>query len=358
MKIVVLCGGISTERDVSIISGTEVCKALRMRGHRAVLLDVFCGTETDPTLGEAAARDDLGSVFPEEYDVAAAAAAIRAMNPRLPAMIAEKDRPFFGPDVLKLCRLCDVVFCALHGQNGENGKVQAALDLCQVKYTGTGSVGSAIAMDKGLSKILLNAAHVPTPHGVTIRKKSHFRDLAAYTMKFPVVDKPASGGSSVGVFIVYDQETYEKALRDAFEIEDELIVEDYVKGREFSVSVIDGKALPVIEIAPVTGFYDYKNKYTPGGAIETCPANIPHRLSEQMQRYAETGYAALRLEGYGRLDFMMNENGDLYCLEANTLPGMTPTSLMPQEAAQAGMDFPTLCEELIRVSLRKYSEGT
>ena len=349
MKIVVLCGGISTEREISIISGTEVCRALRKKGHRAVMVDVFCGTE-DPAPVPA---DDH---FPEDYDVAAAAAAIREKSPLIPKLLADKNRQFFGPHVIELCREADIVFCALHGQNGENGKVQAALDLCRVRYTGTGSVGSAIAMDKGLTKILLNAHHVPTPHGVVIRKKNHYRDIAAYTMKFPVVVKPANGGSSVGVYIVHNQEDYETALKEAFLLEDELIVEDYIKGREFSVSVIDGKALPVIEIAPVEGFYDYKNKYTPGGAIETCPANLPHRVAEQMQRYAELGFKALRLQAYARLDFMMNENGDLYCLEANTLPGMTPTSLMPQEAAQAGMDFPTLCEELIRVSVQKYTE--
>ncbi len=344
MKIVVLCGGTSTEREISILSGTEVVKALRSKGHYAVLADVYGGIPENP-------GEDL---FPEEYDIASAIEEIHSFTGEIPNWQADPKRGFFGPGVIDLCRSSDIVFLALHGQNGENGKVQAVFDLYGIRYTGTGTLGSAIAMDKAISKMILKDHHIPTPHGVKLCKSNHLTDLAAYTMKFPVVVKPVAGGSSVGVYIVEDQEAYETALKDAFSYEDEVVVEDYIKGREFSVSVIDGKALPVIEIAPLTGFYDYKNKYTPGAAVETCPANIPHRLAEQMQRYAEIGYEALRLEAYARLDFMMNENGDIYCLEANTLPGMTATSLMPQEAAQVGMDFPTLCEELIRVSLQKY----
>lgn len=344
MNIVVLCGGISTEREISIISGTGVCRALRSKGHRAVLIDVFGGDEAA----------DLCGAFPEEYDVDAAAEKIRSFDSRLEEMKADASRAFFGPNVLELCRKCDIVFLALHGENGENGKVQAAFDLFGIRYTGTGHIGSAIAMDKGITKIMLKDANIPTPHGVMLKKDSYLTDIAAYTMKFPVVVKPCNGGSSVGVSIVDNQEDYEKALREAFALEDEIVVEDFVKGREFSDSVIDGQALPVIEIAPIKGFYDYKNKYTPGSAIETCPANIPHKYAEMMQRYSEAGFRTLALDAYARFDFIMNENGDIYCLEANTLPGMTSTSLMPQEAAQAGMDYPTLCEELIRVSLSKY----
>ncbi|MCI1721950.1 MAG: D-alanine--D-alanine ligase [Lachnospiraceae bacterium] len=346
MNIAVLCGGISTEREISIVSGTGVCKALRTKGHRAVLVDVFCGD----------AKADLNDAFPENYDVDRAAADISAFNDKIEEMKADASRAFFGPNVLEICKASDIVFLALHGENGENGKVQAAFDLFRIQYTGTGHVGSAIAMDKGITKIMLRDANIPTPHGVMLKKESYLTDIEAYTMKFPVVVKPCNGGSSVGVRIVYTQEEYEKALKEAFRLEDEIVVEDYIKGREFSVSVIDGHALPVIEIAPIKGFYDYKNKYTPGSTIETCPANIPHKTAEMMQRYTEAGYRTLALDAYGRFDFMMNENGDVYCLEANTLPGMTPTSLMPQEAAQTGMDYPTLCEELIRVSMKKYSE--
>ena len=150
------------------------------------------------------------------------------------------------------------------------------------------------------------------------------------------------------------QKEYEQALKDAYSYEDEVVIEEYIKGREFSVAVVDGKAYPVIEIAPIQGFYDYKNKYQAGSTIETCPAELSPELTEKMQHYAEAGAKALFMEGYCRLDFMMKENGDMYCLEANTLPGMTPTSLIPQEARVLGIDYPTLCEKLIEVSLRKY----
>lgn len=343
MNIVVLAGGTSTERDVSIVSGTGVCKALRAKSHRAILIDVFFGKEnTDPE-----------QPFPETYDVDQEAKYIRSFNSQVDE--AKQGRDFFGPHVIELCKAADMVFLALHGENGENGKVQAAFDLFNIHYTGTGCLGSALSMDKGLAKIVLDAAGVPTPRGITLHKSSYKRELAAYTMKFPVVVKPCCGGSSVGVYIVENQDDYEKALKDAFFYENEIVVEDYIKGREFSVGIIDEKALPVIEIAPLKGFYDYENKYKPGSTIETCPANLSEPIARKMQEYAETGMKALSIQAYGRLDFLMNENEDLYCLEANTLPGMTPTSLLPQEAAAIGMDFPTLCEELIRISLKKYT---
>lgn len=342
MNIVVLAGGISTERDVSIVSGIGVCKALRSRSHRAILLDVFFGKE--PLEPEQA--------FPEVYDVDSEAAYIRSFNDQVDAQKGKRD--FFGPNVLSLCKAADMVFLALHGENGENGKVQAAFDLFGIKYTGTGYLSSALCMDKGLAKVVMNASGVPTPRGITLKKNNHKKGLSAYTMKFPVVVKPCCGGSSVGVSIVENQKDYEKALEDAFSYENEIVVEDYIHGREFSVGVINGKALPIIEIAPITGFYDYENKYKPGSTIETCPANLPEKITRKMQEYAEMAFKALGMDSYGRLDFLMNENEDLYCLEANSLPGMTPTSLLPQEAAVLGMDYPTLCEELIRVSLEKY----
>lgn len=342
MNIVVLAGGISTERDVSIVSGTGVCKALRSKSHRAILLDVYFGKE----------NLDWEQAFPEHYDVDAESDYIKGFNNQVSSV--KGTRNFFGPNVIKLCQAADMVFLALHGENGENGKVQAAFDLFGIKYTGTGYLSSAICMDKGLAKIMLDSKHVPTPRGIVLNKHNHKTELSAYTMKFPVVVKPCCGGSSVGVSIVDNQNDYEKALKDAFSYEDEIVVEDYIKGREFSVGVINGSALPVIEIAPLSGFYDYENKYKPGSTIETCPANLSEHITKKMQEYAELGCKALNIDSYARLDFLMTENEDIYCLEANTLPGMTPTSLLPQEAAVLGMDYPTLCEELIRVSMAKY----
>ena len=267
-------------------------------------------------------------------------------------------RSFFGPNVLELCQAADIVFMGLHGSNGEDGKVQATFDLMGIRYTGTGYLSSAMAMDKGITKQMFRMHQVPTPGGTTMQKNSRTESLEELGMEFPVVVKTCCGGSSVGVYIANNQEEYVQALEEAFGYENEVIIEEYIKGREFSVGVVDGKAYPVIEIAPLQGFYDYKNKYQPGSTIETCPAEISPELTEKMQRYAEAGAKALSMESYCRLDFMMKENGEMYCLEANTLPGMTPTSLLPQEAQVLGMDFPALCEELIRVSLKKYeTEG-
>lgn len=343
MKIVVLAGGTSTEREISIVSGTGICKALRQKGHQAVLMDIFCGDE----------KVDWENPFPEEYDVDAASAYMSSFNPELENMKKER-RNFFGPNVLALCEQADIVFLGLHGANGEDGKVQAAFDLIGIKYTGTGYLSSALAMDKGITKQMFLMHDVPTPKGTSMKKAHAVRDVKELGMEFPVVVKTCCGGSSVGVYIAADQAEYEKALEDAYSYEDEVVIEEYIKGREFSVAVVDGRAYPVIEIAPLQGFYDYKNKYQPGSTIETCPAELSVELTEKMQRYAEAGARALGLEGYCRLDFMMKENGDMYCLEANTLPGMTPTSLIPQEAQVLGIDYPSLCELLIEVSMKKY----
>lgn len=344
MRVVVLAGGISTERDVSIVSGTLVCKALREKGHQAILLDVFFGNE----------EIDMNDIFTSEYNVDDNVAYIKSFNDKMDQIIKER-LDFFGPNVIEVCQAADIVFLALHGEQGENGKVQAAFDLHGIKYTGSGYLSSALAMDKGLTKKLFEASGVPTPSGFLLEKANYSTNLADYQMEFPVVVKPCCGGSSVGVDIAYNQADYEKAVAYAFTYEKEIVVEQYVEGREFSVGVIDHEAYPVIEIAPVEGFYDYKNKYSVGAAIETCPAKLTKEQSDKMQGYALRGMDTLYIEGYARLDFMMNEAGEMFCLEANTLPGMTPTSLLPQEAQAAGLDFPALCEKLIEVSLKKYN---
>ena len=344
MKIVVLAGGISTEREISIVSGTQVCKALRSRGHQAILVDVYFGREdADPM-----------QAFTDEYDVDAAAAYARSFDSQVEKSIQE-GKAFFGTNVIALCQAADVVFLALHGENGENGKVQAAFDLLGIRYTGSGYLGSAIAMDKGLSKQLFWQNEVPTPAGFILRKGEDI-SLEAHGMTLPCVVKPCCGGSSVGVTIPKTQEEYEAAVVDAFSYEDVIVVEEYIKGREFSVGVVDGIAYPIIEIAPISGFYDYKNKYQPGSTIETCPAKLPEETAVRMQRHAEAACASVGIEGYARVDFMLDDRtGEDYALEVNTLPGMTPTSLMPQEAQAIGYSFPQLCEWILNVSMKKYA---
>lgn len=343
MRIVVLAGGTSTERDVSIVSGTGICSGLRARGHQAILADVFCGMD----------QVNWEDPFPEEYDVEAASAYIRSFNHKLEEMKRQR-RDFFGPNIIELCKKADFVFLGLHGANGEDGRIQAAFDLMGIRYTGTGYLSSAMAMDKGVTKWMFQMHGVPVPGGVTMKKKNRKEDLAELGLAFPVVVKTCCGGSSIGVYIVQNQEEYLKALDAAFSYEEEVVVEEYICGTEYTVAVVDGKAYPVVQIVPCEGFYDYENKYKPGAVKETCPAPISRELTKRLQDYAVKGYRALGLESYARLDFIVTDDEKIYCLEANTLPGMTPTSLIPQEAAVLGMDYPTLCEELIRVSQKKY----
>lgn len=341
MKIVVLAGGISTERDVSLSSGTGIYKALREKGHQTILVDVFLGYTGDMS-GDVFALDkdwaaDMRGVATEISDISE----ILAMRP-------DYKKNFFGPNVIELCQQADVVFMALHGAEGENGKIQAYFDLMGIRYTGTTHVSSAIAMDKSIAKELFRQNGIPTPEGIHLKKQ----ECDPKTVPFPLVVKCCNGGSSVGTFIVEKEEDYEAAKVEAFGYDEEIIIEQYIKGREFSVGVIDGKALPVIEIAPISGFYDYKNKYQAGSTVETCPAELSEVLTKRMQGYAEDVFKALRLRNYARMDFMLAKDGSMYCLEANTLPGMTPTSLLPQEAQAIGVSYGDLCEWLIEISLR------
>ena len=277
---------------------------------------------------------------------------IEEKNPdieKIKALRPDGAKNFFGPNVIPICQAADVVFLALHGENGENGKIQACFDLMGITYTGTNYLSSAISMNKGISKELFAANGIPTPWGFRLKKG----ETGEKKTVFPCIVKACSGGSSVGVAIAGSEDDYEAALAEAFAYDDEVIVEQYISGREFSVGVMDGKALPVIEIAPLTGFYDYKNKYQPGTTVETCPADIPEEKSKELQACAEKVFAALRLESYARMDFRMNQEGEIFCLEANTLPGMTPISLLPQEAAAVGMDFGDLCERILESALHK-----
>ena len=342
MKIVVLAGGISTERDVSLITGKMVYQALKENGHQVVLLDVFMGY-----------KEDYTDIFAVEKDWAASVGAIAETDPDIEAIKKKRGGTgFFGPNVMNICHQADIVFMGLHGENGEDGKVQAALDLEGIKYTGTGPLGAAVSMDKGLSKQIFAGSGIPTPQGYTLKKGDELPEDVIY----PAVVKACNGGSSVGVYMANNTQECLNAMEQAYAYDSQVIVEQYIKGREFSVGVIEGKALPIIEIAPLQGFYDYKNKYQAGSTIETCPAQISGDLTKQMQKLAEQTYEALHIESYARIDFMMNENGEMFCLEANTLPGMTPTSLLPQEAKEIGYDFGKLCEWLIEVSLRKYEK--
>ena len=341
MNIVVLAGGTSTERDVSLVSGMGIYKALERKGHNCMLLDVFLGYD----------GDDWRDVWDMDRDWTASIEAIKNENPDIEAVKALRpdwQQSFFGPHVIDICRTADIVFMALHGENGENGKIQACFDLNGIRYTGTDYVSSAISMNKGITKDLFHAAGISTPAGVRVRRGA---DIPV-DFPLPCIAKACSGGSSVGCAIAHDKAEYKEAIKEAFRYDDEIIIEQYIDGREFSVGVIDGKALPVIEIAPIEGFYDYKNKYQAGSTIETCPAELDEKITKDMQEAAEEAVRVLRLKVYARFDYMLDKDGKFYCLEANTLPGMTPTSLLPQEAAAIGIDFDELCQLIVNISVR------
>ncbi len=357
MKIVVLAGGISTERDVSLSSGSLIYRYLKERGHQAILLDVFLGY----------AGNDAETIFEKEIDWAAEIGHVAEESPdieQIKAMRSDWKKNFFGPNVISVCQAADVVFMGLHGENGENGRIQACFDLMGIRYTGTDYVSSALCMDKGLAKELFAFHGIPTPQGIRLKKsglEAHLENCAkdgkvgaadGINLSLPLVVKACSGGSSVGVYIVREDKEYEAALREAFRFDEEVIIERYIKGREFSVGVMEDKALPIIEIAPKEGFYSYKNKYQAGSTVETCPAKISAEKTEEIKMWAEKAFRVLRLKNYARMDFMMSETGEIFCLEANTLPGMTPTSLLPQEAAAAGLSFGELCEKIIAAALR------
>lgn len=346
MKIIVLAGGLSTERDVSLSSSAGICKTLLEKGHDAFLLDVYLGLPDAP--------ENLEEVFTLPGHGLEAAKNIGTTEPDIEAVKASrKDQSncFLGPNVIELCRMADMTFLGLHGGEGENGKLQATFDLLGIKYTGPSSLGCAVAMDKGLTKQIFKQSGIDTPPGTSIYKWDENKSLESRNLTLPVVIKPCSGGSSIGVYIVHTEEEYEEALNNSFRYEDEVVVESYIRGREFSCGIIDGRALTPIEIIPKTGFFDYANKYQAGATEEVCPADISEEVSDRMKELTRRAYHALKLNVYSRVDFLMDQDENLYCLEVNTLPGMTSGSLLPKEALAEGIAYGDLCELIIHKSL-------
>ncbi|MEZ5405262.1 MAG: D-alanine--D-alanine ligase [Verrucomicrobiia bacterium] len=288
MKIVVLKGGISAEREVSLRSGAAVAKALREKGHEVSELDVVS----------------------EEFGVP----------------------------------VCDVVFIALHGTFGEDGQVQAILDKQNLIYTGCGQMASEKAFDKVVSKEIFVNHEVPTP-AFEICKKGQHPSLA-----LPFVVKPSRQGSSVGISRVMSQEKVDSALTLAFQYDDEVIVEQMIVGKELTVGILGDQALPVVHIEPQEGFYDYQNKYTSGRTLYHCPANLSKSVKEAVQEAALSAHRALGCEVYSRVDVLLDEQERPWVLEANTIPGMTETSLLPKAAAAAGIGFADLCERIVFLS--------
>lgn len=447
MKIVVLCGGLSTERKISFSSGTKVCAALRAKGHQAVLIDLFMGVEgvdgfdaedaenrmkevqgASVSAKTAFAGDDNHSAeagLHRKHKVEVGlhrklAGLFEDLPPLKPvefdgkAPDLEKVRrsrkwqspSLFGRGVLEICQMADVVFIALHGMNGEDGRVQATFDMLGIPYTGSGYLGAAMAMDKMITKQLVRAQGVPTP----VWKEFHLRkpvmaaqaskdamqeskqapqacedapqssanapqvgenasqsstnapqasedasqiDEIVAQLRVPCVVKTPTGGSSVGVVIVREEGQLRPAVEECLRYGTDLLVEQYIEGREFTCAVLGDRALPSVEIAPLTDFYNYENKYKAGATQEICPGRCTPEVEEKMHEIALTVHRTLGLRTYSRSDFMVDADDNVWFLEVNTLPGMTPTSLVPQEAAAVGISYEELCEQIVEDALKR-----
>ncbi len=355
MKIIVLAGGYSNERDVSLSSGASICRALRERGHKAYLLDAFLGLEYP--------SDRLSEVFDLPDGGLGIAADVHTKEPDLDALWDSRPGDlagYLGPNVLKLCGMADITFLALHGGIGENGKLQAAFDVLGIRYTGPNSLGCALAMDKGVTKEIFRMQGIPSPAGTNLRRRNKNTPLSSLGLRLPVVVKPCSGGSSLGVHIARTKEEYRKAIEESFAREEEIVIETFIDGREYACGIFDGKALPLVEIIPKDGFFDYLHKYQLGAADEICPAqSLNSEQTAFIQAAGEKAFAALRLDVYSRADFIVDNNtGECYCLEVNSLPGMTSASLLPKAAKAAGYEYGEFCELIIQKSIEtRYQLG-
>jgi D-alanine-D-alanine ligase len=331
MKITVLMGGTSSERNVSLASGIRIVKALRDRKHTVTALDPARGV-----ISEAEERElSTGKVGTEPPSLESLSKfAEGTFLPNLTSMKEIKD--------------ADVAFLALHGGQGEDGTIQALLDMAHVKYTGSGHLSSALAMDKDLSKKLFRAAEVKTADWLMAPVPT---EKVEGMLGLPVIVKPSKQGSTVGLTLVKKRDGIVPAIEEATKYDDEVMIERFVPGRELTVGVLGDIALPVGEIISKHEIYDYECKYTAGMATEEFPARLLPEATERVQQQALAAFKALKLRGYARIDFRLTSEGEFYCLEANTLPGMTELSLIPQGAAAMGIKFPELCERIVKLAL-------
>ncbi len=338
MKITVLMGGASSERNVSLASGMRIVTALRSRGH-----DV---TAFDPSRGmiDAKAERELSEK------------GVGTEPPSLEAL-AKSTGGSFLPALETYTELAsaDVVFLALHGGQGEDGTLQALLDMAHISYTGSGHLASALAMDKDLSKKLFRVAGVQTADWLMAPASI---DEVERALGLPVVVKPSKQGSTVGLTVVKERGQFEEAVKEAWRFDDEVMIEKFILGRELTVGVLGDQPLPVGEIKPKHEIYDYECKYTVGMAEEEFPAQLSATTTAEMQRQAVAAFRALKLGGCARVDFRLafpddgEGEGEFYCLEVNTLPGMTELSLIPLGAAAMGLSFADLCEEIVNLARR------
>ncbi len=345
MKITVLAGGLSHEREVSLSSGSLIAGALVRKGHEVCLVDLYTGRAIDGS-EPAFTRNPI-----EPYCVSRTVPDLDALK----ALTGNGERRI-GAGVPELCHAADAVFIALHGDVGENGQLQAFLDMEGIPYTGSGYAGSLLAMDKDLTKQMLTRAGVVNAPWVYCDLSvgvDATADRIEEELGYPVVIKPCSGGSSVGVSMPENRAELTAAIEKASRYESTLMAERRIMGRELTVSYLDGEVLPAVEIIPLTGFYDYENKYQAGQTTEICPADLTEAEVADLESATRRGFEALRLRGYARFDFILDQNGTPWCLEANTLPGMTPTSPLPQAAAAVGISYDDLCERMVMMAAKR-----
>jgi D-alanine-D-alanine ligase len=330
MRITVLTGGATAERAVAFASAAQVVAALRGRDHDVHVVDTAAG------------------LLDEEEEKSVLGGAVGVAPPSV-AELEERERKILSEGLAELAVVqgADVLFIALHGGPGEGGTLQAILDVIGVPYTGSGPLASALAMDKDLSKRLFRSAGVPVPAWFMAPVAPEDVTTA---LGWPVIVKPSKQGSSVGLTLVKKAQDLDAAVQLAARYDDEVMAEQFIPGRELTVGILADVPLPVGEIVPKHELFDYESKYTPGMSEETFPAKIETRLARQLQEYALTAHRALKLGGYSRIDFRVSPEDDIFCLEANSLPGVTRTSLYPQAARAAGIEFPDLCERLCRLA--------
>ena len=345
MNLCVLLGGPSAEREISFLSGYGMARALQSRGHNVTLLDPATGQamtvdefQTSPASKEAPSIKELGQ-YSQGGMLLKSLTSSAVMN-------------------------SDVVVIGLHGVPGEDGVIQSVLELIGKPFTGSGSRSSALCIDKHLTKIVLKDSGIPVPKGITVSNTTHplerhsAWEQAKTELGIPMVIKPNDQGSTVGLTILKNdsEDEFQKAVDLALEYSSKALIEEFIEGQELTVGILGNEALPIIEITTNEGFYDYHHKYTPGMSFHICPAKIPSEIADGIQSAALRAFEACGCSGYARVDFRLQPNGQFYCLEINTLPGMTELSLMPDSARAAGISFEDLCEKILD-SVQKPSFG-
>ena len=336
MKLCILLGGPSAEREISFLSGGAMARALVTRGHDVTLLD--------PATGRAMRLEEFHATPPKsEHPTAKELGEFSQGNIVLGSLMSS------------VVREAEVVVLGLHGVPGEDGLIQSVLELQGKRYTGSDARSSALCIDKHYTKIILEHAGIRVPRGTIIAKTDHPQErhaaweLANVELGFPLVIKPNDQGSTVGLTILQEasQDAFNRAIDLALEYSTKALIEEFVEGRELTVSILGREALPVLEIETKGGFYDYLHKYTPGMSFHTCPADLPSDIASGIQADALKAFDACGCRGYARVDFRLHPDGRYYCLEINTLPGMTSTSLIPDTARAAGISFEELCERIV-----------